>query len=418
MTAVRRLDVLLHGQLTGRIEIHRNRSATFSYTPETVTDHAGQPLLSCSLPVAAERVGPVPTRNWFANLLPEGEQRAAAAAAAGVPAYDDFALLEAIGWECAGAVAVGPEGFKPNRGGHYQPLTDDEVAARLDTLPQWPVAGGGEVRSSLGGVQSKLLLARTQEGWALPLEGALSTHIVKPEKIEYPGMAAAEGWAMTVASAATPAAEVSLHASAQGRPALMVTRYDREPGNGGTRRIHQEDGCQMLGSPPLAKYADSRVKNEDGTPAVRPSLVKISRVLRQYARNPREQLQVLLRQVIVNMALCNADAHAKNTSVLLTPDGLTVSPLYDVVPTLAFLPASVTTGLWVGGMENITRMTRSHLADEGAAWGVPRRIAEKTVDETLDRLDAALDTATERFPSVPADIPMLVKGQIDRLRQD
>ena len=35
MPAVRRLDVLLHGQLTGRIDIHRNRSATFSYTPET-----------------------------------------------------------------------------------------------------------------------------------------------------------------------------------------------------------------------------------------------------------------------------------------------------------------------------------------------------------------------------------------------
>ena len=77
-------------------------------------------------------------------------------------------------------MSVLPEGRLP-ASGWYQALADDEVWARLDALPR-PVAQiDHQVRLSPGGAQDKLLLARLEGRWQLSLEGAISTHILKPE---------------------------------------------------------------------------------------------------------------------------------------------------------------------------------------------------------------------------------------------
>jgi serine/threonine-protein kinase HipA len=56
------------------------------------------------------------TRAWFDGLLPEEERRSAAEVEHGVDRGDTFSLLAAIGWECAGAVSVLPEGRLPASG--------------------------------------------------------------------------------------------------------------------------------------------------------------------------------------------------------------------------------------------------------------------------------------------------------------
>ncbi|WP_051478544.1 HipA domain-containing protein [Arthrobacter sp. H5] len=412
----RTLDVLLHGQLVGQISLDRAGEGTFKYLPDTVKEHWAEPLLSCSMPVGPEPFNSVLTRNWFSGLLPEGDQRAAAARAAGVPSHDDFLLLEKIGWECAGAVAVGPAGFAPEQEASLQLVSHEELASMLDRLPQWPVQDAGEVRSSLGGFQSKLLLTRVGEGWALPLQGAISTHLVKPEKTEYQGMAAAEAWAMTLAGAATPAAAVSMMGNPEDVPALLVTRFDRTGTKDGVRRLHQEDGCQMLGSPPHAKYASDSAVNSDGSRAVRPSLHKIAGAVSRYSNDPRVQLLTLLRQVTVNIAVGNAGAHAKNYSLMLGPVGCSVSPMYDVVPTMHFLPQTDSAGLWVNGNSTMNRIFADDIAEEGASWGIPRRLASATVKATLERLGASIQSASDAFPSVPDDIPAMVAVRIARMQ--
>ena len=75
------------------------------------------------------------TRAWFDNLLPEEGRRTAAEAEHGVERGDTFGLLAAIGWECAGAVSVLPEGWRP-ASGSYQALDDIDVWERLDALPR------------------------------------------------------------------------------------------------------------------------------------------------------------------------------------------------------------------------------------------------------------------------------------------
>ena len=152
---------------------------------------------------------PAFTRAWFDGLLPEEERRSTAEVEHGVDRGDTFGLLAAIGWECAGAVSVLPEGRLP-ASGWYQALADDEVWERLDALPRRVAEIDHQVRLSLGGAQDKLLLARLDGHWQLPLDGAISTHILKPEPVRFPGLAVAEGWALRAPTAVTPAAKADL----------------------------------------------------------------------------------------------------------------------------------------------------------------------------------------------------------------
>jgi serine/threonine-protein kinase HipA len=80
----------------------------------------------------------------------------------------------------------------------------------------------------------------------------------------------------------------------------------------------------------------------------------------------------LLRRTTVNVAVGNADAHAKNFSILHDADSpaIRLAPLYDVA--------------------DIRKVTTASLVDEAAAWGIRRRAAVSVITETLDRVLAAI----------------------------
>ena len=71
--------------------------------------------------------------------------------------------------------------------------------------------------------------------------------------------------------------------------------------------MHQEDGCQATATPPGLKY------QEQGGPALR----DLADVIRDFG-DPRD-VTSLLRRTTFSMAVGNADAHAKNFSILHAP---------------------------------------------------------------------------------------------------
>ena len=326
------------------------------------------PGVDVPLTVAASGLAtwsPQLTRNWFDGLLPEGDRRVRLAARFGLRSEDTFGLLAEIGWECAGAVAVLPDGRSPTSG-RYEPIDDAGVAERLDALPSIDLDPDDAIRMSLGGAQDKLLLARIAQRWALPIDGAPSTHILKPEPDLWPGLAAAEAWALRVASAATPASAAVLSTELGARPVIVVTRYDRarsEREHLGDRivRIHQEDLCQALGLPVGIKYARPG-RAED------PSLARLARILVERAVDPPAELIRLLQQVAASVALRNADSRAKNLSLLHQGNAVRLAPLYDVAPTLAFVPRQTPLGLSIGGKFKLTEIGGEHLVAEATAW--------------------------------------------------
>ncbi len=99
----------------------------------------------------------------------------------------------------------------------------------------------------------------------------------------------------------------------------------------------------------------------------------------------------------------NADAHAKNFSILHEPGipAVRLAPLYDVLSTIALEPtdsagqpmrADTHLGERVGGQTDIRKVTAASLIDEAVGWGIRRRAASAVVTEILDQVLAAIST--------------------------
>ena len=395
------LSVWLHDRRVGVLE--RDRRGRLQYVHK-----AGSLPVSIGLP-ANEPWTPARTMAWFEGLLPEGDQRARIAARFSVAASDTFALLEQIGWECAGAVAVLPED-QERPVGTYRRLSDDEVGLRLDALPARPYDDDDEVRASLGGYQAKIVLARFDDAWAEPVFGAASTHILKPEPPQWAGMAAAEAWALALAAQVTSAAAARWDGSLASAPTLVVTRYDRMIVAGQVHRRHQEDLCQILGLLPEAKYAEPPMKPG------KPSWDRLATILLERAVDPTGERLRLLEQVTVTIALGNADAHAKNLSVIHEREGLvSLAPMYDLVPTLAFIPRQTRSALPVAGKFRMDEITTEHLVREAISWGIPERRARSKVLDTLVALRSGITSADTAVPQIDPKVRGAVVAQLERL---
>ena len=329
------LAVELFGQPVGTLAIagplRSPEDWVFTYHPDYL--QSGAPALSVSLPLRGEAwVGAV-ARNWFCNLLPEGPVREAIVERLRIAHDDDFALLAAIGGECAGAVSVRvPDG---------PPQAADDGETDLETLLFLQGDDGGEGRLALAGTPLRLSLAGAQDKLAvvveadgrlrLPRRGEPSSHILKPDSRRFPGLRDAEALGLALAGKVGLEAASARLVGVAGQPALLLERYDRaRPADGTLHRLHQEDFCQALGYPDRLKY------EANGGPG----LAACSALIRQLALGPRA-VQGLLDWVVFNALIGNADAHAKNLSLLCDRNGKrSIAPMYDLVPTV-YLPESL-----------------------------------------------------------------------------
>jgi len=375
----------------------------------------GSPVLSVGLPIGAP-TGPRDLRglDFFENILPEGPALERMAVLAGVRPVDTHGILAAFGRDCAGAIMVLPDGDRPggSGGSGYSPMTPGDLLRVISALDVAPLGAAPErgFRPSLAGYQRKALLGRSDDGtWQLPYGDAPSTWILKPDG-PHP-MAANEATCLRLAAdCGLPVPEAEL-LDVAGLPVLAVKRYDRQDAPAGNIpvRVHQEDGCQATGTPPGLKY------QEQGGPALR----DLADVIRNFG-DPRD-VTSLLRRTTFNMAVGNADAHAKNFSVLHEPDipAISLAPVYDVLSTIALeltdragqpMRADTHLGQRVGGQTDIRKVTAADLIDEAATWGIRRRAASAVVAETLDQVLAAI-------PATSGDTRVLaaVREQAERI---
>lgn len=341
------LDVELFGRLAGSVAIsgplRSPEDWTFTYR-EDYLQSGGAVALSVMMPLREEpHVGAV-ARNWFCNLLPEGAVRQAIVERLRIAPDDDFGLLGAIGGECAGAVSVHvPDAVSAGDDGGE---TDLEALLYLQGEDvgegAWALAGT-PLRLSLAGAQDKLAVIAEPDGrLRLPHVGEASSHILKPDSRRFPGIRDAEALGLALARRVGLDAAPARLVEVMGRQALLVERYDRTVApDGSIARLHQEDFCQALGYPDRLKYED-----KGG-----PGLAACSDLVRRLALGP-EAVRGLLDSVVFNALIGNADAHAKNLSLLCDRGGRrSLAPLYDLVPTI-YLPESLverTPAMRIGG---------------------------------------------------------------------
>jgi serine/threonine-protein kinase HipA len=309
------LAVWLHDDRVAELHFDGVRGAHLAYTQSAIDLYGVNGLaLSASLPVRRTHYRPKETAPYLDRLLPEGAARSLLEQQFHVPRGDTFHLLEALGRDCAGAVVIiDADDTPPEPTGEPLALTEDDVAVRLDELPWHPLGVDERVRLSLAGMQAKLLVTQLPSGaFALPIDGAPSTHILKPAIEDFAGLCANEAWCLALARHAGMSAADAAVRRFGTREALVVERYDRVRQDGVLRRMHQEDACQALGVPIPAKY-----EADDGGPTLR----HIAALVRRLAVRPVQELERLAAYATFTVAIGNADFHGRNLSLLYSGDG-------------------------------------------------------------------------------------------------
>ncbi len=376
------LWVFLEGRRVGQLERRGPARYRFTYEEAALRQDTSGVILSASLPTQETTFPPARTAPFFEGLLPEGSVRTSIARSFRLSEEDGFGLLEELGSDCAGAVAVLPPGQKPaadtNRLRH---LSEDELGQLVEELPRHPLGVDtrpGGVRLSLGGIQRKLVLAGTPGNFSQPLGGTPSNCLLKPDPSEYEDLAANENFCMRVAAAVglrVPWTELVRVGSIS---ALFVSRFDRRFTENRYLRVHQEDMCQAMGILPAAKY------EENGGPSIA-QVIALLRALRGpfMARDIND----FVHATMVNFFLGNSDAHGKNFALLHERgSGPRLAPLYDIVSTCVYPEVTDRMAMSIGGVDDpgaVDLDAWNRLADACGLGGGMRALLRRRATEVL-----------------------------------
>lgn len=418
---VKALEVWLSGVHVGTLSQVQGRLG-FSYAAAWLAG-GGASSLSQSLPLSDQPFDDGATRPFFAGLLPEGGKRRLIAQALQVSRQNDFALLDSLGGECAGAVTLlepGDAPPAPDAPGTVRWLAAPQLLAVLDELPLRPMLAGDEgLRLSLAGAQDKLpvVFARAEgestedrEGGkiGLPMFGSPSTHILKPPIQGVDGSVFNEGFCMALAQAMKlDVAKTQIqHVAGQAgqRDYLLVARYDRHhdrqagtPTSTASQRLHQEDFCQALGVAPETKY-----QSEGG-----PDLAQAFALLTRATRPSAPQTLKLLDFVVFNALIGNHDAHGKNFSLLYTAKGVVLAPLYDALCTAVYPALTDKMAMKIGSKYKFPEVQARHWAQFATQAGLSPAQVKKRILALAQRLPPLAHATLKSFEADGNSHPVL-----------
>lgn len=397
-----RLAVELYGILIGTLE---GDARTFDFTPSVdALEHFGSnsPVLSVAIPLVSHppRGHAGRRRNWFAELLPEGDLYDYMLRQAQLRSGDSLAFLAHYGRDVAGALQLWDldDPAEP-RTPALRAVTDREIRRLLEDPIGAPLGNdAGAGKSSLNGVQPKIVLTRIDDGWAQALGGWPTTHILKPA---LPGELASviydEEYGSRIARALGLASFSTWLDDFAGKAALVIERYDRVDGE----RVHQEDFNQALGAHRQEKY------QEFG------GVVSLRRVAGVLSKSSTDgDLRRLAQMMVLAVGIGNLDMHAKNLGLLHGFEGsVSLAPAYDVVPQL-HMANDGKLALAVNGKYRHADISRADLQAEAESWGM--RTAAEVVDDTLEQLRSVLISEVPMVGSSPGLQEQLVVV-VDRL---
>lgn len=379
--------------------------------------------LSCSLPLQVEPFDDHKARPFFAGLLPEGRMRRLIAQQFHVSGQNDFALLDHIGGECAGAVTFLKPGQSlslPAEYGEVQWLSDAEVIAILDELPRRPMLAGIDgLRLSLAGAQDKLPVVVDGDRIGLPRNGTPSSHILKPAILAVEDSVTNEGFCLALADAMQLKPARSRIHSVRDCRFLLVERYDRtHDASGNLIRLHQEDFCQALGVIPEMKY-----QNEGG-----PDLAQCFELVRRITRPSAPHVLRLLDYVVFNALIGNHDAHAKNFSLLYVGKAPVLAPLYDTLSTAVYPSLTPRMAMKLGSKYKFSEVQAQHWDQFAQSAGLSVAQARKRILELsrklpliARKLQSAQDSGFAQYPLVDQIIALIEQRAaqtIKRLTED
>jgi len=417
------LVIWMNGERVGTWHVGRSGRHQLDYAPSWRAAPRSRPL-SLSLPFTADnRLEGRAVRNYFDNLLPDSDGiRKRISAQFRTQSTDAFALLQAVGRDCVGAVqllppGITPEGFDQLR---YEVLSSEQIETHLASLGAQTALGAQAeeegFRLSIAGAQEKTALLQVNGQWCRPLGATPTTHILKPPIGVTPGrnldlrLSVENEWlcSQIAQELGLPAAECQMQDFGI-RRVLVVKRFDRSwhPDNW-IVRLPQEDFCQAKGVASDQKYEQSGGPGMDACLQV----LKGGEAFHEDGRN-------FLCAQLLFWFLAAIDGHAKNFSLFVLPGGrYRMTPLYDVLsawPLIGTDPNALQyqktrLAMAVRGKSahyKLSEIQRRHwqaLARRSAVDG-----AWEAMIDMAERLEAALVAVERRLPpGFPMDLARTV----------
>ncbi len=330
------------------------------------------------------------------------------------PAVGSFALLQAVGRECIGAVQLlaedeSPEGFDRIEG---VALSEEDVERHLiETVSPRAFGAAGDpdadFRISLAGAQEKTAFLWWNGRWHAPRGATPTSHIFKlplglmgGRQADFTTSVDNEWLCLRLLKAyGLDVADARIARFGRQR-VLVVERFDRRvaPDGRWLMRLPQEDFCQVEGCSPLRKY-----ENEGG-----PGLRALFTTLRQSVDAAADMKTLMAAQVLFWL-LRAPDGHAKNFSLRLLPRGrFRLTRLYDVMSAYPVLgegpnqwsPYDVKLAMALLGKNRHYAMhgiRRRHFNDTACKVGYAPT-AEPVIEEILARTPAAIAQVRAELP--------------------
>ncbi|POH73651.1 type II toxin-antitoxin system HipA family toxin [Arthrobacter glacialis] len=366
---IRDADVYKGGALAGSLSRTEQGGVRFAYRDGYLA--GGETPVAFSLPLSAVAVdtqnGALPP--FFTGLLPEGHRLTVLKNAAKTSFDDELSLLLAVGADMPGDVQVVPAGVTPTE---PESLANTSHPEEIDFAA---LANSVDLHG-LPGVQDKASasmlttpLALRGMRYLLKLDPAENPHLVVNEAAH---LAAAKGLKV-------PVAKSRVISDRNGLAGLLVERFDRVKGDGGSwLRLPLEDGTQVLGLPPASKYS---VASEDVVVA-----------LARHCHAPILAKRNMYLQFVFAWLTGNGDLHAKNLSILGNSEcAFAMAPIYDVPCTLVY--GDNTMALSIAG--KYKNLKARHWAEFAASLGLPPKAAAAA---NMLALDAANSIPLESLP--------------------
>lgn len=350
--------------------------------------------VSPHLPLDAD----IPTLNvqrFLRNLLPEGNGLDELVSNFHLSKYNTFGLVRALGMDTPGALIIlAPKQPLPQTAS-FRFIADHELEKRLDSRDEFSlIVWDGKPRLSVAGIQDKINVVVTEDGQLGFGEGSLcSTYILKFEKQKLSHLVLNEFITMQLAKyCGLKVANVQLVRYGK-HPALLVERFDRQYiSRDDVKRRHIIDGCQALNLSPDYKYERNFGSGldvahiRDGV-----SLIKLFDFANQCA-NPALTKQQMLDWVLFNILVFNCDAHGKNISFFVGPNGIRLAPFYDLVNIKMYPDFELEFAMGLGDEFDSNTVNAYQLADFADACQLARPLLTKRLKYMVKKLQVKLDS--------------------------
>jgi serine/threonine-protein kinase HipA len=367
--------VYLQNRYAGELRQEPGGRCVFTYDAAYLT--GGHPAIAFTLPLqSAPHFCEHGLHPFFDNLVAEGWLRNAQARALTVDPDNRFALLLAFGHDCAGAVSV------------IDPAPVFEPAIDMDD-PM--VVAALTSRASLSGIQPKILAVLEDRRYRPARRDVTSTFIAKFPAGALRDIVENEYLTTVACRALLPDDEIVEPeiATLEGMKerALLVPRFDRL--RSGAKR-HFEEFNQLLG----------KRSGDDKYDASYDDMAAF--ILKTPSCAPADAWK-LFRRILVCFMTGNTDAHLKNFAMFHTPDGLRLTPAYDLVAA-ALYPEYRQLALKVGNADlELARLRPKHLVALSKSYGLDNAVLTETVEKLDRRRKAAEKAVTDAAERIGED---------------